>query len=93
MSNLKSTKSRGVRYREHPTRKNGIKKDRYFFIRYKISGKLHEEGFGWESQGYTEAKAAAEVETIRENIKKGTGYTSLKEKNAQAKTVAAQKAS
>lgn len=87
------TKYKGVYYREHPTRKNGIRKDRYFILRYTLNNKQKEEGFGWESQGYTEAKAAAEVETIRENIKKGTGYTSLKEKNAQAKTVAAQKES
>ena len=85
MSNLKPTKSKGVRYREHLKRKNGVRKDRYFFIRYKINGKTREEGFGWESEGYTEAKAAAEVETIRENIKKGSGYTSLKEKNAPIK--------
>lgn len=79
------TKYKGVYFRTHPTRKNGIRFDRYFILRYTINGKQHDEGFGWESEGYTEAKAAAEVETIRENIKKGIGYTSLKEKNAPIK--------
>lgn len=93
MSDLKPAKSKGIRYREHPTRKNGVRKDRYFFIRYKINGKTREEGFGWESQGYTEAKAAVELETIRENIKKGTGYFSLKEKNSKAEQATAEKLS
>lgn len=81
------TKYKGVYYREHSTRKNGpIRKDRYFILRYTNHGIRHEEGFGWESEGYTEAKAAAEIETIRENIKKGSGYTSLKEKYEQMKS-------
>lgn len=79
------TKYKGVYYRSHPTRRNGVRFDRYFILRYTINGKQRDEGFGWESEGYTEAKAAAEVEIIRENIKKGSGYTSLKEKNALTK--------
>ena len=78
------TKFKGVYYRQHSTRKNGVRFDRYFILRYTINGTRHEEGFGWESEGYTETKAAAEIETIRENIKKGVGYTSLKEKKAGA---------
>ena len=82
MDRVKS-KYKGVYYREHPTRKNGIRKDRYFYLRYTLNGKQREEGFGWESAGYTETKAAAELEIIRENIKKGTGYKSLQEKYAR----------
>jgi len=78
------TKYKGVYYREHPTRKNGIRKDRYYILRFTDNGKRHEEGFGWESEGYTEAKAAAEIETIRNNIKNGSGYFSLKEKTEMA---------
>ena len=78
------TKFKGVYYRQHPTRKNGVRLDRYFILRYTVNGKQREEGYGWESEGYTETKAAAEIETIRENIKKGVGYTSLKEKKAGA---------
>ncbi len=87
-STKQKTRYKGVYYRSHPTRKNGIRFDRYFILRYTINGKQRDEGFGWESEGYTEAKAAAEVETIRENIKKGSGYTSLKEKNASIRKAA-----
>lgn len=90
MSDIKPTKYRGVRFREHPIRKNGIRKDRYFFIRYALNGKIKEEGLGWESQGYTETKAVAELEIIKENIKKGTGYTSLKAKRETASSTAQQ---
>jgi len=40
------TKFKGVRYYEHPTRKHGVKKDRYLAIRYQIDGKRIEEGIG-----------------------------------------------
>ena len=33
----------GVRYYEHKERKHGINKDRYYTIRYKLSGKDKEE--------------------------------------------------
>ncbi len=47
----KSTKFTGVRYREHPTRKHGIQKDKYYAVRYQKNGKRKEEGLGWASQG------------------------------------------
>ena len=72
------SKYTGVRYREHASRRNGIRKDRYFMIRYKFDGKTKNEGFGWESQGYTELKAFEAVCAIKQNIKNGTGYKSLK---------------
>ena len=50
--------------------KNGIRKDRYFIIRYKLDGKNKSEGFGWESEGYTELKAFEAVCAIKQNIKK-----------------------
>lgn len=64
------SKYTGVRYREHASRRNGIRKDRYFMIRYKFDGKTKNEGFGWESQGYTELKAFEAVCAIKQNIKK-----------------------
>jgi hypothetical protein len=42
----KSTSTKGVRYKEHPTRKHGKQKDKYFYIRYKLNGKDKEEGLG-----------------------------------------------
>lgn len=41
----------GIRVREHPTRRHGIKPDAYFVIRYQIDGKRQEEALGWASQG------------------------------------------
>jgi hypothetical protein len=40
-------KGKGVRCKEHPTRKNGIKPDLYFSIRYQVDGKSVESGLGW----------------------------------------------
>lgn len=63
---------RGVRYYEHPTRKHGVKFDRYLAIRYQKDGKRIEEGIGWTSerdpedgQNWTEAKAALILERLR----------------------------
>jgi integrase len=67
-----STKFKGVRYYEHPTRKHGVRFDRYFAIRYQKAGKRVEEGIGWTSelnpedgQNWTEAKAALVLERLR----------------------------
>lgn len=71
----------GVRYKEHPTRKHGIKKDRYFSIYYYISGKKKkEEGLGWASQGWTIQKAAAVLSPLKEAHRLGQGPQTLNEK-------------
>jgi len=75
----KPTSTPGVRYREHSTRKHGIKKDRYFFIRFKVDGKGKEEGLGWASEGMTETKAALERGKLLENQRLGKGHKTLKE--------------
>jgi integrase len=74
-----STKYKGVRYREHETRKHGVKKDRYLAIRYQKDGKRVEEGIGWTSerdpedaQFWTEAKAALVLERLKGAAKHGT---------------------
>lgn len=78
---VKKTNHTGIYFREHPTRKNGsIRKDRYYILRYTLNGKQQGEGFGWESEGFTEQKAIAALNEIKENIKKGSGFFSLKEK-------------
>ncbi len=66
----------GIRYREHPTLKHGIKPDRYYFIRYKVKGVLKEEGIGWSSEDVTADSAYAICTEIRQNIKSGNGPTS-----------------
>lgn len=83
MDRLK-TKHTGIYYRENATRKNGIRKDRYFYLRYTINGKQREEGFGWESEGFTENEAVIALNEIKSNIKKGSGFFSLKEKAEMA---------
>lgn len=72
------TKFKGVRFYEHPTRKHGVKKDRYLAIRYQRDGKRIEEGIGWtterdpeDDQNWTEAKAALVLERLRGAAKHG----------------------
>jgi integrase len=70
----------GVRYREHLTRKNGVRKDQYFTIRYKVTGKDREEGLGWASEGWTASKAYDCMKELKENRKFGVGPQTLDEK-------------
>lgn len=75
-------KTPGVRYREHPERKHGIRPDRYFFIRYKIDGKDREEALGWSSEGVTETLAGERLAEIKRNVREGQGPQSVAEKRA-----------
>jgi len=70
----------GVRYREHPIRKNGVRRDQYFTIRYKLNGKDKEEGLGWASEDWSAAKAYDRLKELKENRKKGEGPQTLAEK-------------
>jgi site-specific recombinase XerD len=82
----------GVRYREHETRKHGVMKDRYFFIRYRVNGKLVEEGVGWASKGMTAKKANATLAELHNNHRLGEGPQTLRAKQEleQARLVAEQ---
>lgn len=73
------TKFKGVRYREHPTRKHGVKADRYYTIRYQYEGKRQEEPLGWASAGWTEAKAFAKLTELQEAAKNHEGAKRLQE--------------
>ena len=75
-----STNHPGVRYREHPTRKHGINKDRYFVIRFQFDGQRREERLGWASEGWTSEKASIELASLKKAKITGEGATSLKEK-------------
>lgn len=78
------TKLLGVRYREHKTRKHGIRLDRCFSIRYKVNGKDKEEVVGWSSGGVTADSASKILAVIRENIRQGKGpqsYVAIREAN------------
>ncbi|WP_029459927.1 tyrosine-type recombinase/integrase [Solidesulfovibrio alcoholivorans] len=78
------TKHEGVRYREHPTRKHGVRPDQYFVIRYRVEGKRREEALGWASQGWTAAKAAQALAKLQEAARTGEGCVTLAEKRKQA---------
>ncbi len=73
-SNVKhKTSKTGIRYREHETRMHGRYKDRYYFVRFKLNGKLIEEGVGWTSEGMTLEEAARLRNEIRTNMRTGMG--------------------
>jgi len=87
------TTHRGVRYREHPTRRYGVRKDRYYSIRYQKDGKDVEEGMGWESEWKTksennislEEEAVSRLIELKRNKKQGTGPETLREQKAENK--------
>jgi len=74
----------GVRFREHETRKHGVRPDRYFCVRYKLDGKDKEEGLGWSSEGMTAQKAAEKLAKLKEAQRTGEGCVTLAEKRKQA---------
>ncbi|MCE5272640.1 site-specific integrase [bacterium] len=80
-----NTQYPGVRYRTHPTRKNGVKFDQYFSIRYHLNGRLKEEGLGWASKGMSAQKASLQLGELKEAQRLGKGAQTLAEQRAQAK--------
>lgn len=70
----------GVRYWDSKTKKHNGKPDRYFYIRYKRSGKLVEESVGCSSRGMNAGKANRLRAEITQNIKEGKPPQSLNEK-------------
>ena len=76
------TSYKGVRYREHETRRHGMQLDRYFSIRYQHNGKQREEGLGWQSEGWTAKKASLERAALQKAKTLGEGPASLEEKRA-----------
>jgi len=85
------TEFKGVRYRKHPTRKHGIKFDRYFTIRYQRDGKRKEEGLGWTSEEWTAEKAALQLAELKNAHTTGKGEVRLSEKRAKTKQLKKQK--
>jgi site-specific recombinase XerD len=75
----KKTTYPGIRYREHDTRKHGVKKDQYFILSYRLDGKRKDEAVGWASKGWTAKKANALLSEIMENQRKGSGPQTIAE--------------
>jgi len=70
----------GLRYRQHPTKKHGLKPDRFYQFRHRAEGKILEESFGWLSDGWTEEVCIAEIAEIKHSKKTGKGPVTLKDK-------------
>lgn len=51
---VKSKKYSGVRYRLHPTRKDGVEPAKYICIFYKLDGKTKQETIGWSDRKWSE---------------------------------------
>jgi len=87
MSKYVKTKHKGIRYREHPTRKYGARPDRYYFIRTKLNGKDVEESLGWESEWKLkrdrdislEEHSLSRLIELKRNRKQGKGPTTLRQ--------------
>ncbi len=82
----------GVRYREHATRKHGVRFDKCYSIRYKLNGKDKEEVVGWSSEGVTAEIAYKKLSELRENRKVGSGAKTLEEKRKLAQVEEAERA-
>lgn len=86
------SKFKGVRYYEHETRKYGLRKDRYYAIRYQKDGQRREEGLGWASQGWTEQKAALTLAELKQASITGQGETTLAARRAKIRAKKEQEA-
>jgi integrase len=73
------TVGRGIRYREHPTRKHGKRPDRYWSLYYWRNNKSVCEGVGWWSEGVTQAECERLLARLKENHRWGQGPMTLKE--------------
>jgi integrase len=92
------TAHRGLRYYDHPERKHGKKRDRYYAIRFKVDDKEHGYGIGWLSDGVPdevrkehhnigfEEYCLMLLRQYKGNIKAGSGPQSPKEKRKIEKT-------
>lgn len=78
-----SSTAKGVRYREHETRKHNKRPDRYYTLQYKRNGKVYNERIGWASEGVTQVRCEADFARLRENWRTGSGGQTLKEIRVQ----------
>jgi integrase len=73
-----------IRCRLHPTRKHGLKPDKYFVLRYSVHGEKKQEALGWASEGWSLDKAQAELVRVKESARTGNGPITLAEKRQHA---------
>jgi integrase len=70
----------GIRARDHPSRKHGVRPDRYFTLRFSVDGRQVEEKLGWASEGWTVTRAQEELGKLREAHRTGKGPATLNER-------------
>lgn len=73
------TVGRGIRYKEHPTRKHCQRLDRYWCIRYKLNGLSLTEAVGWWSEGASKPRCEEILSVLRQNWRSGQGPQTYKE--------------
>jgi integrase len=66
-------------YKNHATRKHGVRYDRYFVFRYTLNGKRIKEAIGWESEGHKPNEFYNTFLMLKENRKTGTYPQTFKE--------------
>src|SRR6195256_135161 len=70
----------GIRARDHATRKHGVRRDRYFTLRFSVDGRQVEEALGWASEGWTLDRAQEELGKLRTAKRTGEGPATLRER-------------
>lgn len=85
MPKFQKTKFTGVFFLESEKKKHGIRKDRCFYIRHKVNGKVVDERVGWWSQGVTADLAAARLADLKKHKRDGSGPITLKEQHTENK--------
>ncbi len=74
--------AKGIRYKEHATRKHGKRPDRYWSLQYKLKGKAVCEAVGWWSDGASQGQCEEILSELRQNQKSGQGPQTLREMRA-----------
>ena len=87
---LKATGRKGVFFKEHETRRHGVRRDRLFVLRYTVGGKTYVESFGWTSEGKTELAAENKIIEFRANYRAGSGPVCLAEEREIERQAAAE---
>ena len=70
---------KGIRYREHESRKHGQRPDRYWCIRYKLDGREVNESVGWWSAGAGKGRCEEILTELRQNHRLGHGPQTFRE--------------
>lgn len=78
------TISKGIRVKTHPTRKHGVKFDRYFSLRFQFNGSNVNSGLGWATEGWTLEKAVAKMQELKEEAQAGEGVKTHRAKQVEA---------